>query len=156
MSNFDMAFDLLLGHEGGYVNHPTDPGGETNWGISKRAYPGEDIKNLTVERAKELYRRDYWSAIKADSMPFAVAFEVFDAAVNHGVGRASRMLQSALGLSADGIIGPVTLATAQAIDTDRFRMKFNAERLDFYSDLSTWPAFGRGWAKRVANNLRRT
>lgn len=153
--NFDTAFDALIGHEGGYVNHPTDPGGETKYGISKRAYPGEDIKNLTIDRAKELYRRDYWSAIKGDSLPFPVAFEVFDSAVNHGVGQATRFMQRALGLSADGIIGPITLAKAQAVNPDQFRMKFNAERLDFYSDLPTWPAFGRGWCKRVANNLRR-
>lgn len=153
--NFDTAFDAVIGHEGGYVWHKDDPGGETRYGISKRAYPGEDIKNLTVERAKELYHRDYWTAIKGDSMPFPIAFEVFDSAVNHGVGQAVRFLQKALGVSADGMIGPVTIATAQAVNPDRFRMKFNAERLDFYTDLSAWPAFGRGWVKRVANNLRR-
>lgn len=151
---FDDAFDRLIGNEGDYSNDPRDPGGETRYGISKRAYPNVDIKQLTLEEAKAIYRRDYWSAIRGDDMPDAVAFEVFDAAVNHGTTTAIRILQRALGVSADGVIGAVTLATAQATDPERFRMKFNAARLDYYTELPTWPAFGKGWVRRVANNLR--
>lgn len=151
--NFNTAFETLIGHEGGYVNHQKDPGGETNYGISKRQYPDVDIKALTLDDAKAIYKRDYWDAVKADQMPYPVAFEVFDAAVNHGTERAAIMLQTALKISADGLIGPVTLATAQACDPDKFRMRFNAARLRFYTSLSTWPAFGKGWARRVAGNL---
>lgn len=151
---FAAAFARTIGHEGGYVNDPRDPGGETKFGISKRAYPGEDIAGLTIERAAALYARDYWTPIKGDQLPDAVAAEVFDAAVNHGVSAGVRMLQRAVGVSADGIMGPVTLATAQAIEPMHFVLRFNAARLEFYADLPTFPAFGRGWARRVAGNLR--
>ncbi len=152
--NFDQAFETLIGHEGGYSNHVNDPGGETKFGIAKRSYSGEDIPNMTLERAKEIYRRDFWNAVKGDQLPYPVAFEVFDAAVNHGVGAAVRMMQKAIGVSADGILGPVTLATAQTMDPLRFKCKFNGARLQFYTDLPTWPSFGKGWSRRVANNLK--
>lgn len=152
--NFDQAFERLIGHEGGYVNDSRDPGGETRYGVSKRQYPNVDIAKLTLDEAKAIYRRDYWTAIRGDEMPYAVAFEVFDAAVNQGVTVAIRLLQRAIGVSADGVIGSVTLATAQAADPEKFRMKFNAARLDYYTELPTWPAFGKGWVRRVANNLR--
>ena len=78
--NFDVAFEKLIGHEGGYVNDARDPGGETKYGISKRAYPDEDIAGLTLERAKQIYRRDYWDAVQAEYLPDAVRFDLFDAA----------------------------------------------------------------------------
>ena len=109
---------------------------------------------MTRSQMEAIYKRDYWDKIKGDDLPFAVAFEVFDAAVNHGVGQAVRMLQKACGVSADGIIGPITLSTAQAMGGNRFKCRFNAERLQFYTDLPTFPAFGKGWVRRVANNLR--
>ena len=83
--NFDAAFLKLLGHEGGYVNHKADPGGETNFGISKRSYPGEDIKGMTVERAKFIYHRDYWGPAGCDAVPDGLRFDLFDMAVNSGV-----------------------------------------------------------------------
>lgn len=152
--DFENAFDRVISSEGGYVNDPRDPGGETRYGISKRAYPHEDIPGMTLERAKQLYKRDYWDAIKGDQMPYDVAVHVFDTAVNCGVATAARMLQKALGVQADGVLGPFTLSTAQAIDPARFAAKFNAERLDYYAALPTWPAYGKGWVKRVANQLR--
>jgi lysozyme family protein len=152
--NFDDAFTHLIGEEGGYVNNPKDPGGETKFGISKRQYPDVDIKNLTLDGAKAIYRRDYWDVIKGDEMPYAIAFETFDAAVNHGTDRATLLLQEALGVSQDGEIGTVTLATAQAIDPNHFRMRFSGARLFFYTLLPTWPAFGKGWVRRVAANLK--
>jgi lysozyme family protein len=152
--NFDTAFEALIGHEGGFVDHPNDPGGATKYGISKRSYPNEDIPNLTLARAKEIYRRDFWNAVKGDQLPYPVAFEVFDAAVNHGVGAAVRLLQKACGVSADGILGPVSLATAQAMDPLKFKCRFNGARLQFYTDLPNWQSFGKGWARRVANNLK--
>jgi lysozyme family protein len=152
--NFEHAFAIVIGHEGGYVNHPSDPGGETKYGISKRSYPALDIATLTLDDARAIYRRDYWNRIKGDDLPPHVAVQVFDAAVNHGCGQAIRLLQRACGVSEDGLIGPVTLATAQAMDPLRFLCRFNAARLEFYTDLPTWPTFGRGWARRVAKNLK--
>jgi len=102
---------MVLKHEGGYINHKNDPGGETNYGISKRAYPDVDIKNLTVDGAKELYKRDYWDRIKGDDLPAGVACVTMDYAVNSGTSRASKALQGACGIrNGDGIIGPHTLS----------------------------------------------
>lgn len=156
MSTFDLAFDRTLGHEGGYVNDPRDPGGETKYGISKRAYPAEDIAALTIERAKALYHRDYWRKVRGDEMPEEVALLLFDAAVNHGVKPAIKMMQRAVGVTADGVIGPRTLQAAHLIEPARFVARFCGDRLMFYTNLSTWPTFGRGWARRVAHDLRRS
>lgn len=106
---FDEAFRILIGHEGGYVNDPRDPGGETKFGISKRAYPNEDIRNLTIERARAIYYRDYWIRSGCERAPEAMRFDLFDTAVNSGLSRAVRLLQLAAGVEDDGEIGPVTL-----------------------------------------------
>lgn len=150
---FDEAFDRLISHEGGYVNDPRDPGGETKYGISKRAYPDEDIKNLTRERAKFLYHRDYWKRAKCDEYDIAIGFQLFDAAVNHGIGNASRMVQRAVGVADDGIIGNKTLGAIRAMSANDVLLRFNAERLRFYCNLSTFDRFGKGWVRRVADNL---
>lgn len=150
---FDAAFERLIGHEGGYVNDPRDPGGETKYGISKRAYPGEDIAGMTLERARELYRRDYWSPAGCDAVPDGVKFDLFDMAVNSGVKTAIRTLQRAVGTDDDGVLGPVTLQAVQSMNPVRFVARFNGHRLQFMSSLATWPAFGRGWANRIAKNL---
>lgn len=152
--NFDIAFDRLMGHEGGYVNDPNDPGGETNWGISKRSYPDVDIKNLTREGAKDIYRRDFWNRINGDRLHDGVAFQTFDVAVNSGIETAVRMLQRALNVADDGHWGTVSQRAAEATSESDTIMRLNAERLDFYTRLSTWPHFGRGWVRRVAGNLR--
>lgn len=154
MSAFDLAFDRTLGHEGGYVNNPDDPGGETKYGISKRANPDVDVRNLTLAQAQWIYRQRYWLPLHADAMPESAAIQVFDAAVNHGIKPAIRMLQRALGVPVDGVIGPVTLNAMIAVDDARFVARFAAERLLYYTDLAGWGAFGRGWTRRVANNLR--
>jgi lysozyme family protein len=151
---FDDAFMAVIGAEGGYVNHPADPGGETMYGISKRSYPNEDIKNLTLARAKEIYKKDYWDAIKGDQLPYAVARLVFDCAVNMGVKTAIIIMQKCLGVSTDGLIGNVTLATAQAFEPARFTAHFNAARIDYYCMLPTFATFGKGWMHRVAEQLR--
>lgn len=155
---FDEAFHALLGHEGGYSNHPSDPGGETMWGITARVarrhgYTGE-MRDLPLELAKAIYRDDYWAPVRADELPPAIRFDVFDAAVNSGARTAVRWLQEAAGVRADGILGPVTLAAVQA-DSAALLARFNGIRLSFMTDLATWPAFGRGWARRIASNLRR-
>lgn len=154
MSAFDQLIDRVLTHEGGYVNLVEDPGGETKFGISKRSYPGVDIKNLTRPQAIEIYRTDFWARVQGDQLPRAFAFQVLDAAVNHGVGNAVRWMQRAAGVADDGVIGPMTLAAVKRCDPADLVLKFNAERLDFYSKLSTFDAFGRGWTRRVAGNLR--
>ena len=150
---FDEAFEKLIGHEGGYSTDPHDRGGETKYGISKRSYPLEDIKALTLDRAKLLYRRDFWGPSGCDSVPPAAKFDLFDTAVNSGVGRAIRLLQRAVGETEDGILGPRTLQAVQSMPADRLRARFNAHRLLFMAQAPSWPAHGRGWARRVAENL---
>lgn len=156
--DFDQAFERLIAHEGGYVNHPDDPGGETNWGITARTarangYTGS-MRELTRRQAREIYRVAYWGRARADDYDPAIGFQLFDAAVNHGIGNAIRFLQRAVGVADDGIVGPQTVAAINSMETTDVLARFNAERLDFYTRLSTWPSFGRGWARRVAENLR--
>lgn len=148
---FDIAFDRLLGHEGGYVNDPRDPGGETNWGISKRSYPNVDIKNLTRDGAKAIYLADFWSPL-GDADP-AIKFQVFDFAVNGGLPTGLRKLQAAVGVADDGHWGPVSDAALKAMELNDVLMRFNAQRLRFYTALSKWPDYGKGWTNRVAGNL---
>jgi len=150
---FEEAFRVVIGHEGGYVNHPSDPGGETRYGISKRAYPHEDIKNLTLARAQALYRKDYWDVVRADEIPKHVRLAVFDAAVNSGVLQAVKWLQRAVGVVDDGTIGPKTLSAIIATDPYKLAATFIGQRLKFMTDLKTWDTFGRGWARRIAENL---
>jgi lysozyme family protein len=151
---FDLAFDRLLGNEGGYTNDPHDPGGETNWGISKRSYPHVDIKALTRDGAKAIYRADFWNRLDADRLADGVAFQVFDFAVNSGIETAVRYLQRAIGVADDGHWGPVSRAAAAAQDESDVIMDFAAERLDFMTRLKNWPNAGRGWARRIAQDLR--
>jgi lysozyme family protein len=154
--NFDAAFERLIGHEGGYVNHKADPGGETKYGITKRTYPGENIRGLTLARAKEIYRRDFWGPAGCDAVPDAIKFDLFDAAVNSGCRQAVKFLQGAVGTVQDGLLGPKTLQALNATPPERLVMRFNALRLLFMAELTTWPSFGRGWARRVALNLLST
>ncbi len=154
MSQFYKLIDRVLSHEGWYSNDPQDPGGETQWGISKRAHPDVNIKALTRAQAIDIYRADYWDKIKGDQLPAGIAFQVLDAAVNHGVRTASRWLQASVGVTADGIIGPVTLAAVRRVDAAETVLLFNATRLEFYTDVTTFTRFGRGWTRRVAGNLR--
>lgn len=152
--NFDKAFERLIGHEGGYVNDPRDPGGETKFGISKRSYPAEDIKTLTLERAKAIYRRDFWGLAGCDAVPDAMKFDLFDMAVNSGTVTAIKTLQRSAGVTPDGLLGPITLQALNSTPAPRLVARFNGHRLDFMTDLRTWSVFGKGWAKRVASNLK--
>lgn len=154
MDNFERAVSVILENEGGYVNHPKDPGGETNYGISKRAYPEIDIKNLTRDQAKVIYKRDYWDRCRCGEMPYPVALNVFDTAVNSGIKRAAKILQVAINLSggkvtADGIVGNKTIAACNALDAGAVAKTFAKLRLDFFRSLATFEVFGRGWTKRV-------
>lgn len=154
LTAFDRAFEIVIGHEGGLSDDPRDPGGLTRYGISKRAHPTVDVRNLTLAQAKQIYLARYWLPLHADAMPDAVAVQVFDAAVNHGIKAATRMMQRALQVEADGVLGPVTLTAMTTIDDARFAARFAAERLLYYTDLAGWESFGRGWTRRVAGNLR--
>lgn len=152
--DFDTAFEKLIGHEGGYVNNPADPGGETKYGISKRAYPGEDIKNMTLARAKALYLRDYWGPAGCDAVPDGLKFDLFDLAVNSGVTTAIKLLQSSAGVISDGVLGPRTLQALNSMPVHRLVARFNGWRLAMMTNLPTWNQFGKGWTRRVAENLK--
>ena len=148
MSDFDRAFDLLMESEGGYSNDKNDPGGETIFGISKRAYPQEDMLFLTLDRAKEIYRRDYWDAIRADDLPYPMNILIFDAAVNQGKKAAVRMLQEALKIKQDGVIGQQTIKAAVA-SPDSVCADFLSIRAVRYVNTANFGRFGRGWMKRL-------
>ncbi len=151
---FDEAFDRLISHEGGYSNNPKDPGGETNWGISKRSYPQVDIKGLTREGARLIYRRDFWAKINGDRLHDGVAFQIFDFAVNSGIETAIRYLQRAVGVADDGWWGLESQKAADKMSETDTIMRLNAERLDFMTRLKNWPNASRGWSRRIAQNLR--
>jgi lysozyme family protein len=147
--SFDRAFDHVIGQEGGYSNDPRDPGGETQWGISKRQYPNVDIARLSAEDAREIYRRDYWYPIRGDDLPVPVAICLFDYAVNSGVEPAARALQRILGVTVDGVIGKQTIEAARRRPVREVVKNLQAERLMLLASLSTFATFGRGWTRRV-------
>lgn len=153
--DFDQAFHKLLGHEGGYVDHPKDPGGATCWGVTERVaraagYRGH-MRDLPVDLAKSIYRRQYWDSVHADDLPSALRYAVFDAAVNSGHSQAIKWLQRAIGADDDGVLGGKTLAMARAAQPDFALRRMVGARLQFMTDLKTWPVFGRGWARRIAD-----
>lgn len=155
--NFDQAFDILLKHEGGFVDHPDDPGGATRYGVTEAVarevdYRG-DMRDLPLDLAKRIYRERYWDAVRAEQLPAPVRYVVFDAAVNSGVGQAARWLQRAVGVRDDGVIGPWTLAAVAQHSPETVTRRFLSQRLRFMSGLANWPAFGRGWARRIADLL---
>jgi lysozyme family protein len=151
---FDTSFDRLLGSEGGYTAGRGDPGGETHWGISKRSYPKLNIKALTREQAKAIYRKDFWNYIEADKLPFSITYQLFDFAVNSGIKVAITHFQHALKVDADGIWGPLSAAAAAKMSETDMLMLLLAERLEFMADLGNWRLAGRGWVRRIAANLR--
>lgn len=154
LPNFLRCFDRLIDHEGKYVNNPDDPGGETNWGISKRSYPDLDIQRLTREDAKSIYKVDFWDRVEGDKLPASLAYQLFDFAVNSGVETAIRYFQRALGIADDGYWGPLSKKAACSRSESDMVMLLNAERLDFMTRLSNWPNASRGWARRIAKNLK--
>jgi lysozyme family protein len=155
MTTFDAAFHKLLGHEGSFVDHPADPGGATNWGVTERVarangYTGP-MQLLPVDVAKAIYRKDYWAPIRAEELPEAIRYAVFDAAVNSGNAQAIRWLQRAVGARDDGVIGPQTLLAVKSRPADVVLRRMLAMRLRFMTDLKNWPSFSRGWARRIAD-----
>lgn len=154
MIDFETAIDRVLVHEGGYSNDPDDPGGETKWGISKRSYPNENIRALTRDGAKQLYKMDFWNPVASRVRDTALTFQLMDAAVNHGMGNAVRMLQRAVGVADDGWWGKLSNAALASMSPADAHLLFMAERLEFWAKLSTFTRFGRGWMRRGAGNLR--
>ena len=155
--NFDSAFDKLMKFEGGYANHPADPGGETMWGITKKVavengYTG-DMRSMPVEIAKKNYKSKYWDAVQAENLPADVRYAVFDAGVNSGIVQAAKWLQRACGVSDDGVIGPQTIKAANSLSPEGLKRRMLAQRLRFMASLSNWPSFGRGWANRICDLL---
>ena len=153
--NFDTAFEKLLGHEGGFSDHAADPGGKTRYGITEAVarevgYRG-DMRELPLDLAKRIYMERYWRPVRADELPAGVRYAVFDAAVNSGPGQAVKWLQRAAGVLDDGVLGPKTLAAVNALNADSLRSKILAQRLRFMSSLPNWPAFSRGWSRRIAD-----
>lgn len=146
---FGHCVDIVLQHEGGYVHDPRDPGGETRWGISKRAYPSLDIAKLSREDAIEIYRRDYWQPLRCDELPAGVALVVFDSAVNQGVGYAARCLQQALGVAVDRVIGPQTLGAAARVEQHGLVREIAARRGVRYGDNPNVGVYGLGWFRRL-------
>jgi len=155
--NIDNALNFIIEQEGGYVNDPRDPGGETNYGISKRSYPDEDIKNLTLDRAKEIYKKDYWKPCGCDGLPAGIALCVFDSAVNQGVRFACQQLQYCVGAFVDGVIGPRTKSAVWTVCKKGGEAEFNliinytTSRILKYTRTKNFDVYGQGWVRRAAN-----
>ena len=156
---FQRAVAEILEHEGGYVNDPQDPGGETNYGITRttaraHGYRG-DMRAIPMSVVHRIYRRSYWAAVRGDELPRGVDLAVFDFAVNSGPHRAAEFLQRAVGVDDDGKIGPVTLRAVSASDPGKLIRAISGDRLAWLRTLRTWPRFGRGWTRRV-QSIERT
>ena len=156
--NYQKCLDMILHHEGGYVNHPKDPGGETNLGVTKRVYEEhggtKDMKDLVVEDVAPIYRKSYWDRMKCDQVPSGLDLCLFDFGVNAGTGRSAKYLQRMIGTVADGGIGPNTLKALDAYieevgGVDEVIKNFQDARQSYYESLSTFETFGRGWTRRV-------
>ncbi|GJD30004.1 hypothetical protein PMNALOAF_1247 [Methylobacterium adhaesivum] len=161
-ANFERALPLVLKHEGGYVDHPKDPGGATNLGVTigtlsswlGRPASKADVAALTRATVAPIYRANYWNAIRADELPAGLDYCVFDFAVNSGPKRAAMALQRAVGVADDGVIGSITLANIANRPVDATIERVMADRMTFLRRLSTWPTFGKGWTARCDGVLR--
>ena len=149
-SNFNQFIERILKTEGGYINHPKDPGGETNWGITKRVAQQNGYNGAMRELTREQAKAAFWQRYNIEQFPSALAYQFLDACINHGYGNAARMLQRALNVVDDGVIGKQTLAALAQRSENDLLLLFNAERANFYTRLSTFATFGRGWTNRVA------
>jgi lysozyme family protein len=157
-STYGEALARVLTHEGGYTNNPSDPGGPTNYGITIHDYRqyvkpdagAADVRAMTIEEAKAIYRSRYWNAMRCDELPAGVDYCVFDYAVNSGTGRAPKVLQRVLGAPVTGRMDDATVKLAAAHQAKTLIAAICDERLNFLQNLKTWPVFGKGWARRVA------
>jgi lysozyme family protein len=155
--NFDKSLALILKHEGGYVDHPQDPGGATMKGITLatftefkgRAMSKEELRAISDADVRAIYKSRYWDAVRADELKPGVDLLAFDMAVNKGVGRAAKLMQRAAGVTEDGALGPKSMAAINALDAADFIAKVSEARRDFYKSLKTFATFGKGWLRRV-------
>ena len=155
--NFESSLAQVLTHEGGYVDHPRDPGGATNRGITLKVfrnfYGGHlgkaDLRQITEREAGAIYKTNYWDKCQCDKLPAGVDYAVFDQAVNSGPGRSIKWLQVATGAEVDGGMGPNTLAAAKSMEPVKVITKMCNTRLSFLKGLQTWDVFGQGWQNRV-------
>lgn len=152
-AEFELACARLLDHEGGYVNDPDDPGGETKWGISKRSYPALNIARLDRDMAKAIYYQDFWKPLGDGAHP-AIRFQTMDFAIHSGLDTAIRKLQRAVGAADDGRFGPVSRARLNNTPVSDVLLLLLAERLEYLTNLHNWPKYARGWSRRIAKNLR--
>jgi lysozyme family protein len=159
LSNWDNSFKLMLKSEGGFVNHPSDPGGMTNLGVTKATWENwvgresdeAEMRGLTPEKVEPLYKKKYFDAVRGDELPMGLDYLMFDFAVNAGAGRAIKTLQTAVGVTPDGGFGPMTMAAVQAVDPVDLIERFSQAKEDFYRSLNTFATFGKGWLNRVAD-----
>ena len=159
LSNWSNAFALMLKSEGGFVNHPSDPGGMTNLGVTKATWENwvgresdeAEMRGLTPEKVEPLYKKKYFDAVRGDELPMGLDYLMFDFAVNAGAGRAIKTLQTAVGVTPDGGFGPMTMAAVQAVDPNELIERFSQAKEDFYRSLTTFATFGKGWLNRVAD-----
>ena len=160
--NYQKCLETILHHEGGYVNHPKDPGGETNLGVTKRVYEEhggtKDMKDLLVEDVAPIYKKGYWDKMKGDDLPGGLDLCVFDFGVNAGPGRAAKFLQQMIGTTVDGGIGPNTLAKVEEYVRENGEAesveKYQSMRQKYYEQLSTFATFGKGWTRRVEETTK--
>lgn len=170
MENYKKAFIELIANEGEFKVDARDrmdwTSGKigvgnligTKYGISAGTYPNEDIPNLTLDRAALLYKRDWWDYFKGDSLPYAIGFNLLDAEVNHGHGVGVKFLQQALGFTGkdvDGKVGPMTIGKLSVQNEDKLLLAFFGIRLRYFTQIKTWPTYGKGWANRISDNLIR-
>ena len=165
MSSFETTFNRTIGHEGKFQANPKDRGnwtggkegvGElkgTKWGLAAMTYPHLDIANITLEQAKEIYFNDWWLKLKMDCLPNVMKYQMFDAAFNHGIGRANQFLQYAARVKDDGVIGPKTITAVNMTDPNDLVLRFLAKRLRYFTEVKTWAEFSKGWSLRVAQCL---
>jgi len=157
--NFDTSLPHVLKHEGGWADHPADPGGATMKGVTLKTYSTwlsrpaskEELRAIPDEHLKAIYKTLYWDAVRGDDLPAGVDYVVFDMAVNSGPGRAVRLLQSAVGAVPDGAIGPKTLAAVQAQNPATLIETYQRNRQHFLEALPTFATFGKGWTRRVSD-----
>ena len=159
--NFSKCLDMLLAHEGGFVNHPEDPGGMTNLGVTKKVYDEwigresteQEMRDLTPEDVAPIYKKNYWDRVKGDSLPSGLDWACLDWAVNSGSGRPAKAVQRAVGATQDGAIGPQTLGLIMEKDPEEIINYVYGVRQDFYKSLKTFETFGRGWTRRNKETL---
>jgi lysozyme family protein len=158
INNWQKSFQLMLASEGSYVNHPSDPGGRTNLGVTQATWENwigrqsdeSEMRSLTSDKVEPMYRKKYWDAVRGDELKLGIDYLMFDFAVNAGAGRAIKTLQTTIGVTADGAFGPVTMAAVKSFEPVKLIEQFSQAKEDFYRSLNTFDVFGKGWLNRVA------